>query len=102
MWVPPTRKSTYEDTQMKKLSLSSGILPCLVMLALSHAAVAQMIQISNVEELYSAVNNPANAGATLVLSPGTYMLSVNDPNNVPRLKSGRIELQPDMSLTGVV
>jgi hypothetical protein len=63
--------------------------------------MAQVIQISNVEALYSAVNNPANAGATLVLSPGTYMLSASDPNNVPRAKGGRIELQPDMSLIGV-
>jgi hypothetical protein len=45
--------------------------------------------------------NPDNAGATLVLSPGTYMLSATDPNGVPRPKGGRIELQRDMSLTGV-
>ncbi|MDP9052641.1 MAG: hypothetical protein M3O31_18260 [Acidobacteriota bacterium] len=57
--------------------------------------------ITNVEELYSAVNNSANAGTTLVLARGTYMLSGSDPNNVPRLKGGRIELQPDMSLVGV-
>jgi hypothetical protein len=71
------------------------------MLALRMAAVAQTIQISNVEELYSAVNNSANAGANLVLAPGTYMLSAVDPSNAPRPKGGRIELQPDMSLTGV-
>jgi hypothetical protein len=63
--------------------------------------MAQVIQISNVEALYSAVNNPANAGATLVLSPGTYMLSASDPNNVPRAEGGRIELQMDMSIVGV-
>lgn len=71
------------------------------MLALRMAAVAQTIQISNVEELYSAVNNSANAGATLVLAPGTYMLSATDPSNGPRAKGGRIELQPDMALVGV-
>jgi hypothetical protein len=74
---------------------------CLIVLALSPVAVAQSIQITNVEELYTAVNNSANAGATLVLAPGTYMLSASDSNNVPRPKGGRIELEPDMSLVGV-
>jgi hypothetical protein len=86
---------------VKKLSSSICILMWLIGLALSPSAVAQVIQIANVEELYSAVNDPANADTTLVLSPGTYMLSASDPNGVPRLKGGRIELQPDMSLTGV-
>ena len=76
-------------------------LSCLIVLGLSPSAMAQTIAIPNVEELYSAVNDPAYAGATLVLSPGTYMLSVDDPNGVSRPKAGRIELQPDMSLKGV-
>jgi hypothetical protein len=86
---------------VKKLSSSNRILLWLFALALSPCALAQVIHISNVEELYSAVNNSANAGTTLVLAPGTYMLSTNDPNNVPRPKGGRIELQPDMSLRGL-
>jgi hypothetical protein len=86
---------------VKKTGLSNYTLLWLIVLALGHSAVAQMIQISNVEELYSAVNDPANAGTTLGLSPGTYMLSASDPNGVPRPKGGRIELQPDMSLIGV-
>jgi hypothetical protein len=64
--------------------------------------MAQTIPISNVEELYGAVNDPANAGATLVLSPGTYTLSATDGDGSVRPNGGRIELQPDMSLTGVV
>jgi hypothetical protein len=82
--------------------LSSSICTLLWLMGLlSPAAVAQMIQISNVEELYSSVNNAGNAGATLVLAPGTYMLSAIDPGGLPRPKGGRIELQPDMSLVGV-
>jgi hypothetical protein len=54
---------------VKKLSSSICILMWLIGL-LGSAAVAQVIQISNIEELYSAVNNPANIGATLVLAPG--------------------------------
>lgn len=86
---------------MRKLGSSNCIFLWLIVLALSACAVAQTIQISNVEELYSAVNDPANAGATLVLAPGTYMLSASDPNGAVRPKGGRIELQPDMSLIGV-
>lgn len=86
---------------MKKLGFSNCVLSWLIVLALYPSALAQVIQISNVEELYSAVNDPANAGATLVLAPGTYMLSAIDPNNVPRPKGGRIEFQMDMSLMGV-
>jgi ABC-type uncharacterized transport system substrate-binding protein len=67
---------------VKKLGFSNCALSWLIVLALCPSAMAQVIQISNVEALYSAVNDPANAGATLVLSPGTYMLSASDPNNV--------------------
>jgi hypothetical protein len=69
--------------------------------AISHSVAAQVIPVSNVEELYSAVNDPGNAGATLLLAAGTYMLSVNDPDAAPRPKGGRIELQPNMSLIGL-
>jgi hypothetical protein len=72
-----------------------------IVLALGPCASAHTVHVSNVEELYSAVNNPTNAGATLQLSSGTYQLSANDPYGVPRLNGGRIELQPDMSLRGV-
>jgi hypothetical protein len=84
---------------VKKLSSSICMLLWLIGL-LSPAAVAQVIQISNVEELYSAVNDMGNAGTTLVLAPGTYVLSATS-NNTPRPNGGRIELQIDMSITGV-
>lgn len=87
---------------MRRLASSTCIFLWLIAFALSPDAVAQAtVQISNVEELYSAVNNPDNAGATLALAPGTYMLSANDPNGAARPKGGRIELEPDMSLIGV-
>lgn len=89
------------ETDVKKLASSKWFLSWLIVLVLSPSAVAQVIQIADVEGLYSAVNDPANSGATLVLAPGTYMLSAKDPYGVARLKGGRIELQPDMSLLGV-
>lgn len=73
----------------------------LMALALSPAVLAQQIPIPNTEELYVAVNNPANAGATLQLAPGTYVLSATDPYGAARPNGGRIELQPDMSIVGV-
>jgi hypothetical protein len=86
---------------MRKLGSNINTLLCMIVLALSPCAMAQVIQISSVEELYGAVNNSANVGTTLVLSPGTYMLSATDPNGVLRPKGGRIELQTDMSLIGM-
>ena len=86
---------------MKKLVARNCMLLWLMLLALGPSAAAQVIPISNVEELYSAVNNPDNAGATLALAAGTYTLSATDPTGAPRPKGGRIELQRDMSLVGV-
>lgn len=86
---------------MKRICSGKYILLWLVMLTLRAPAVAQVIQISNVEELYRAVNDPANAGAALVLAPATYMLSVTDSKGAQRPNGGRIELQMDMSIVGV-
>ena len=52
------------------------------------------IYVSTVNELYAAVNDPGNAGATVILSPGQYVLDAAYPN------LGRLELQEDMSLQG--
>ena len=52
------------------------------------------IHVSSIEELYTAVNDPANAGAQITLAPGTYLLDATYPNR------GRLELQEDMSLYG--
>jgi CSLREA domain-containing protein len=61
----------------------------------------QTVNVTNLEELYAAVNNPQNAGMLIIIAPGVYMLSVNDPNGVARPNSGRLELQENMSLHGV-
>jgi hypothetical protein len=58
------------------------------------------MHVSNVEALYAAVNDAANAGATIELEPGTYVLTRNDPAGAARPNGGRLELQPDMSLVG--
>ncbi|MEO8042172.1 MAG: delta-60 repeat domain-containing protein, partial [Acidobacteriota bacterium] len=61
-----------------------------------------LVTVANVEELYAAVNNPANAGSQIVLAPGVYMLSAMSPGGDARPNGGRLELQENMSLLGVV
>ncbi|MGI8786674.1 MAG: DUF5711 family protein [Pyrinomonadaceae bacterium] len=59
------------------------------------------LTVSNIEELYAAVNNSANADSQIVIAAGVYMLSVNDPNGAARPNGGRLELQENMSLLGI-
>lgn len=71
-------------------------------IAYAVATPAQTVPIGNVEELYAAVNDPENSGATLSLAPGVYMLSASDPAGAARPNRGRLDLLENMSLTGVV
>lgn len=52
------------------------------------------IYVLDIVELYTAVNDPSNAGSEIILSPGIYMLSSSYPHG------GRLELQTDMELRG--
>ena len=52
------------------------------------------VAVSTIDALYSAVNDPANAGKRIELAPGTYLLDGTRPNG------GRLELQKDMTLAG--
>src|SRR6187401_1077159 len=52
------------------------------------------VSVSNLDELYAAVNDPENAAAEVNLAPGTYVLNASYPN------AGRLELQTDMILKG--
>jgi len=63
---------------------------------------ATIIYVADVEHLYAAVNNSANEGAAIILAPGTYVLSTNNAADVERPFKGRLELQPNMSVYGVV
>ncbi len=60
-----------------------------------------VVNVTNIEELYAAVNNSQNAGNQIVIAPGVYMLSVNDSGGAARPNGGRLELQENMSLRGV-
>ena len=65
------------------------------------ANAGAVVQVADVEQLYAAVNHPANAGSTILLAPGTYVLSAKDPSGVGRPNGGRLDLQQDMSVSGV-
>ncbi len=66
------------------------------------ASEEKVVDVVDIEELYAAVNDPANAGALVVIAPGTYALTALDPNGAPRPNGGRLELQVDMGLQGTV
>jgi hypothetical protein len=87
---------------MSKYSLIRASMILSLSLLFVVSANARTIRISNVEQLYEAVNNAANAGATVKLSAGTYSLTAADPGGTPRPSGGRIELQENMSLIGVL
>jgi len=69
--------------------------------AMAPLSKGSVIEVSNVEQLYDAVNEPANAGATIVLAPGRYVLTKVKAGVGTRPNNGRLELQTDMSIFGV-
>jgi hypothetical protein len=65
------------------------------------ASLTASLRVANVEQLYAAVNDVANAGNDIVLAPGTYVLSATTGSGAARPNGGRLELQLNMSLYGV-
>jgi hypothetical protein len=53
-----------------------------------------IVHVNTVDQLYAAVNEPANADALIVLAPGIYTLSSTAPNG------GTLLLQPHTGLVG--
>jgi hypothetical protein len=65
------------------------------------ASAGDVVHVADVEHLYAAVNDTAYAGTTLLLAPGTYVLSAKDASGGGRPNGGRLDLQQNMSLAGV-
>ena len=65
------------------------------------AAVSRVVHVADVEQLYAAVDDPGNVGAALLLAPGTYVLSAAAGSGASRPNAGRLELQRDMSVSGI-
>jgi hypothetical protein len=91
-------KTMIKNTKQRIISISIILV---TMAAACVAASAQIIPVANLEELYAAVNDAANAGVTLTLARGVYMLSATDPFGAGRANGGRLDLQENMSLIGV-
>src|SRR5215510_7733519 len=56
--------------------------------------------VSNVEQLYAAVN-AIKPATRIILAPGIYTLTDIDPSSVPRPNGGRLELRQHMELGGL-
>ena len=55
---------------------------------------SKKIYVADISQLYAAINDAANAGSTIVLAAGTYVLNAGYPN------AGRLELLENMVLQG--
>jgi len=88
---------------IKLLRVASFVLIVVTALAakVSAARGPDTINVSDVEGLYAAVNDPDNSGATIVLAAGQYVLTARDQSGALRPNGGRLELQSGMSLLGV-
>jgi hypothetical protein len=66
------------------------------------AVEGAVVEVDTVEDLYAAINNPNNAGATIkLLAVGSpYVLTPIDPNGQTRPNGGSLFLQPGMALVG--
>ena len=60
----------------------------------------RVINVTTVDELYSAVNDAANQGVKIVLAPGIYVLSSTNAEGKRRPHDGSLHLLPGMSLVG--
>jgi len=58
------------------------------------------VMVTNIEELYAAVNNPNAQRSVIELAPGKYMLSATDPNGDPRPNGGSLVLPEASVLRG--
>lgn len=74
-----------------------------LVLSASHAIASErrrVINVTTVDELYSAVNSAANEHVKIVLAPGTYVLSSTNAQGARRPHDGSLHLLPGMSLVG--
>jgi hypothetical protein len=74
------------------LPVVSALIAALASAASAVAEDQPVINVSTLEGLYAAVNNPSNAGTIVVLASGIYTLTANDANNQPRPNGGRLVL----------
>src|SRR6186713_61293 len=79
---------------MKPLTLDQPSNPQEISSSANKGNSENRMHVSDISQLYDAVNDPANTGSKIVLAPGTYILDPNHPN------AGRIEFLENMELQG--
>jgi hypothetical protein len=79
---------------MKPLTLDQPSNPQEISSSANKGNSENRMHVSDISQLYAAVNDPANTGSKIVLAPGTYILDPNHPN------AGRIEFLENMELQG--
>src|SRR5678815_5808543 len=86
----------------KRYGISGAASLCLLLASAVSAEnpSQKVINVNTVKELYSAISNSANRGATVRLAPGTYVLSTMNERGVLRRNRGALRLPPGMSLVG--
>jgi len=89
-----------DGTDASRITEPTGPIPMVGSMHAS-ASLGDVVSVADVEQLYAAINDPANAGAMLLLAPGTYVLSAKNASGATRPNAGRLELQRDMSVSGV-
>ena len=74
----------------KRYGISGATSLCLLLASTVNAEnpSQKVIHVNTVKELYSAVSNSANRGATVRLAPGTYLLSTMNERGVLRRNRG--------------
>src|SRR5687768_7656459 len=65
------------------------------------ASAIVTVEVTDVEELYEAVNDPDLAPARIVLAANLYMLDEKDGNGDDRPNGGRLDLKAGVDLRGV-
>lgn len=80
--------------------MSLGLLLVFSLSSPAASAGKKVIDVSTVDQLYAAVNNPVNDDATIQLAPGTYVLSATNAEGQQRPSHGSLRLRPGMSLVG--
>ncbi len=94
------RKTSYRARRASQLTIAAALLAAATAAWTNPLFAQNVVRVSTVEELYAAVNDPANEGAVIDVAPGTYVLTPTDLSGDPRPNLGSLVLPPGSVLRG--